>query len=338
MAKDINKIGWGTKFACFLVGWNADILKECGESSRRTLRKYMSAIIILSIIWGTIGYCFAERYIGLESLLGKLLTSLVFITIITCVERYIILTGKLSGWMKAFRILLAVLMAVLGSTIFDQIIFKNDVEFEKKEYLTEIVNTEVPKRNQLIDNELNKLQYDIDSISRINATLSEEIEKKPVSRYTTYETEEVITGYDQDGKPIKDKITKAVQHIIPNPLDNQRKANDNILEGYNKRKEELQNKKLATADLVRQEYEESSTGFLQELEILFKQIIFKKIVALIFYVFLFFFLMLLELLVVMSKGGDGDSDYDLIVHHQLQIKAATLKRMEEGLLSKVNEK
>ena len=104
------------------------------------------------------------------------------------------------------------------------------------------------------------------------------------------------------------------------------------------RKEELQNKKLATADLVRQEYEESSTGFLQELEILFKQIIFKKIVALIFYVFLFFFLMLLELLVVMSKGGDGDSDYDLIVHHQLQIKAATLKRMEEGLLSKVNEK
>jgi hypothetical protein len=48
--------------------------------------------------------------------------------------------------------------------------------------------------------------------------------------------------------------------------------------------------------------------------------------------------MLLELLVVISKGGDGDSDYDLIVHHQLQIKAATLKRMEEGLLSKVNEK
>ena len=135
MAKDINKIGWGTKFACFLVGWNADILKECGESSRRTLRKYMSAIIILSIIWGTIGYCFAERYIGLESLIGKCATSIVFMTIIICVERYIILTGKLSFWMKFFRVLLAMLMAVLGSTIFDQIIFKNDVEFEKKEYI-----------------------------------------------------------------------------------------------------------------------------------------------------------------------------------------------------------
>lgn len=44
--------------------------------------------------------------------------------------------------------------------------------------------------------------------------------------------------------------------------------------------------------------------------------------------------MLLELLVVMSKGGDGDSDYDLVVRHQQRIKAETLKRMEEGLLSK----
>ena len=334
MDKEHNKIGWGTKFACFLVGWNVDILKECGESSRRTLRKYMSAIIILSIIWGTIGYCFAERYIGLESFIGKCATSIVFMTIIICVERYIILTGKLSFWMKLFRVLLAVLMAVLGSTIFDQIIFKNDVEFEKKEYITEIVNAEIPKRNQLIENELKELQFDIDSISQVNAQIMSEIEQNPVSRYTTYETEEVITGYDQDGKPIKEKITKAVQHIIPNPLDNQRKANDEILKGYNKRKEDLQNQKLTTGNIVRQEYEMASTGFLQELEILFKQIIFKKTVALIFYAFLFFFLMLLELLVVMSKGGDGDSDYDLVVHHQQRIKAETLKRLEEGLLSK----
>lgn len=334
MAKDINKIGWGTKFACFLVGWNADILKECGESSRRTLRKYMSAIIILSIIWGTIGYCFAERYIGLESLIGKCATSIVFMTIIICVERYIILTGKLSFWMKFFRVLLAILMAVLGSTIFDQIIFMNDVEFEKKEYITQKVNIEVPKRNQLIDNELNKLQYDIDSISRINATLSEEIEKKPATRFSTYETEEVITGHDSEGKPIKEKITKSVQHLVANPLIEQRNSNEKILEGYNSRKVDLQNKKLETDKIVREEYENASTGFLQELEILFTRIIIPKPIALIFYAFLFCFLMLLELLVVMSKGGDGDSDYDLVVHHQQRIKAATLKRMEEGLLSK----
>lgn len=334
MGKDINKIGWGTKFACFLVGWNASILEECGEASRRTLRKYMSAIIILSIIWGTIGYCFAERYIGLGSLIGKIATSLVFVTIIICVERYIILTGKLNIWMGAARVFIAILMAILGSTIFDQIIFKNDVEFEKKEYITEKINMEVPKRNQLIDNELNKLQYDIDSISRVNAFLSEDIEKKPVSTYTTLETEEVITGHDKDGKPIKEKITKRAQHLVSNPLIEQRNSNEAILKQYNERKVDLQNKKLETEKNVRQEFEAASTGFLQELEILFKQIILKKPIAAGFYLFLFLFLMLLELLVVMSKGGDGDSDYDLVVHHQQRIKAETLKRMEEGLLSK----
>ena len=334
MGNEINKIGWGTKIACFLVGWNAAILQECGEASRRTLRKYMSAIIILSIIWGTIGYCFAERYIGLESLIGKLVTSIVFITIIICVERYIILTGKLSFTMGATRFLIAILMAVLGSTIFDQIIFKNDVDFEKKEYITEKVNLEVPKRNQIIDKELQALQNDIDSISRINAHLSEEIEKKPATQITTFDNVKKAVGVDSIGKPIYANEVSKTTHVIANPFIKQRESNENILKQYNERKVELQNRKLDTDKIVRDEYERSSTGFLQELEILFTRIIFKKWIAAAFYVFFFFFLMLLELLVVMSKGGDGDSDYDLVVRHQQRIKAETLKIMEEGLLSK----
>lgn len=334
MGKEDNKIGIGTMFACFLIGWNATLLKECGESSRRTLRKYMSAIIILSIIWGTIGYCFAERYIGLESLIGKLSTSFVFMTIIICVERYIILTGKLSKIMATVRVLIAMLMAVLGSTIFDQIIFKNDVEFEKKEYITEKVNSEVPKRNQLIENELRALQADIDSLSRINAYLSEEIEKKPATQITTYDNVKKAVGIDDEGNPIYANEVSKTTHVIANPLIEQRKANEEISKQYNDRKVNLQNLKLETEKNVREEFEASSTGFLQELEILFKQIIFKKPIAAAFYIFLFLFLMLLEMLVVMTKGGDGDSDYDLIVQHQQRIKAETLKRMEEGLLSK----
>ena len=145
---EYNKVGIGAKIACYLIGWNSELLKECGETSRRALRRYISAIVILSIIWGTIGFCFAERYIGIESLLGKILTSCVFITIIVCIERYIILTGKLGNFLGIIRFLLAFLMALLGSTIFDQIIFKNDVEFKMKEIRTEQINAEVPRRNQ----------------------------------------------------------------------------------------------------------------------------------------------------------------------------------------------
>lgn len=96
-----------TKIGCFIIGWKSDILKECGEASHRTFKRYISAIIILSIIWGTIGFCFADRYVGIESLHGKILISLVFTTIIICIERFIILTvGKL-GWMGFIRGLLA---------------------------------------------------------------------------------------------------------------------------------------------------------------------------------------------------------------------------------------
>ncbi len=333
MEKENNKIGIGTRFACFLVGWNATLLKECGESSRRTLRKYMSAIIILSIMWGIVGYCFAERYIGLESLIGKLIASSVFITIIICVERYIILTGKLNRRMAIVRGVIAFLMAVLGSTIFDQIIFKNDVEFKMKEILTEKINLEVPRRNQIINNELTELQGNIDSISTVNAYLTEEINKKPATTITTYDNEKKAIGLDEDGNPIYANDVKKTTHVIANPLITQREANTNVLEQYNERKVNLQNLKLETEKIVRQEYEDAPIGFLQELEALM-QLVSENHIALIFYIFLFCFLLFLELLIVISKGSEDDSDYDLIVQHQQRIKAETLKRMEEGLLNK----
>ena len=40
---------------CFIIGWNKDILKECGEASYRQYRKLLSAISIMMVLWGTIG-------------------------------------------------------------------------------------------------------------------------------------------------------------------------------------------------------------------------------------------------------------------------------------------
>ena len=181
---------------------------------------------------------------------------------------------------------------------------------------------------------MNTLQLDIDSISRVNARLSEEIERKPATTFVTYDNEKKAVGVDENGNPIYATEVKRNTHIIPNPLIEQRKSNEEVLKQYNDRKTSLQNLKLETQNNVRTEYENATTGFLQELEVLFVEIIFKNYVAMIFYIFLFLFLMFLELLIVLSKGGDGDSDYDLVVHHQQRIKSETLKRMEEGLLTK----
>ena len=117
-----------TNIGCFLIGWNKEILSECGEASNRQFRKLLSAICIMMALWGTIGYCFAERYINIESTILKALVSMMFMLIVLCVERVIILTVGKARLMTLMRVMLALCMAVLGSCIFDQIIFSNDIQ------------------------------------------------------------------------------------------------------------------------------------------------------------------------------------------------------------------
>lgn len=325
-----NKIGIGARIGCMLIGWNSHILKECGESSRRALRKYVSAIIILSIIWGTIGYCFGERYIGVESVLGRCAVSLTFVTIIICVERYIILTGKLSKWTFCFRILIAVLMALLGSAIFDQIIFKNDVEYKMISVKNEMVNQAVDVRNSQIEKEVIALTHDIDSLNVINSNLRAEISKNPINKVTTYDNVKKYIGQNEDGTAKFVNEIKSTSHIIPNSLNGQVNANDSTIRRFENRKTYLQNKKLETEPIVRKEIERKKIGFLQELKILWK-IITEDAISLAFYSALLLFLLLLEMLVVTTKSGDEDCDYDLIIRHQQTLKKYTLEKMEREL-------
>ena len=168
------KLGKLQIFYCKLIGWNPQILANCGEASFRTMKKFVGSIIILFIIWGTIGYCFADRYIGIESFIGRGVVAAVFVTIIVCIERFIILNdgGKM---VYLFRILLALLMSTLGSTIFDQLIFKRDVEVIMKEVRTDQINEEVPKRMNIVNAEIERTSSELDSLGLLIERLNEKI-------------------------------------------------------------------------------------------------------------------------------------------------------------------
>ncbi len=321
-----------SKIGCFIIGWNPDILKECGESSYRALRRYMSAIIILMIIWGTIGYCFAERYIEVGSVFGKIMVSLGFMLIILCVERFIILHIGRLGATGFFRGVLAFLMAVLGSTVFDQIIFNNDVTVKMKEIRTEQINREIPRRISYLDNDIRRVTHLIDSIGQENIVLYEKLAKNPVITTTDVSTTTKQTGTANDGKPIEEKITNINKRSVENPINGQVKSNELALKNYQEQLNSYQEKKISVADDVRKEYEKAHVGFLEELQALFS-ILFENPIAFGFYMFLFMFLMFLELLVVTSKGGDTRCDYELIVEHQLNIKKRTLSETEKRLLN-----
>jgi hypothetical protein len=317
-------MNWWTNFKCFLIGWNPNILKNCTEASFKALKKYTSSILILLFIWGVTGYTFAERYLSIESWWGCAITSIIFIVIVIQIERQVILTVGKNLWIVAFRIILAVLMAVIGSTILDQIIFKNDVEKVLVEIRTDKVNEIAGKRQKTIQLEINKLNSIIDSLDVINSRLNDEVAKHPTIKVTNVTTERIPVR-NKDGLKTTDTKSTVTTINVPNTRIEQIRTNSETTDKCRNRLDLLYNQKINVEETVRKELEENA-GFLEELKAMII-LIKSETLAGVFYFLLFTFIIALELLVVASKVGDKKCDYDMIVEYQLNVKKDALNDM-----------
>jgi len=304
------------RFGCFITGWNRNILANCTEASHKALKKYTSSMLILILLWAFTGYCFADRYVGLQWW-GCIIVALVFVIIVVQIERQIILTVVKNYWVVALRVLLAFIMAILGSTIIDQIIFGDDVDKEMIDIRTEEVNRIAPARQIVIQAEIDRLSFAIDSLDKVNMQLNEEIAQRPTIMTVQSVTTEVPV-VQKDGSIVKEKSNSITRTPIENPRLKQVISNEKNLEYMRKLLDEYNNKKLNVAAELKKELE-AKTGFLEELKALVR-IMSKSSIALGFYMFMFSFLLILELLVVICKLGDKSCDYDLIVQHQLAVK------------------
>jgi len=312
--------GW-TRFKCFIVGWNPDILKNCSEASYKALKKYASSILILLFIWGATGYTFAQRYLSVHSWWGCALTALIFMIIVIQIERQVILTVGKNKWIVRFRTLLAILMALIGSTILDQIIFKNDVEKVLVDLRADKVNEISGKRQKTMQLEINKLNMIIDSLDLINSRLNDEVAKRPTIAVTNVTTEKNPV-VNQDGtRTTNTKTIVSTQHVANTRIE-QIKSNTATIDKCRNRLDELYNQKINVEVTVRKELE-ANAGFLEELKAMIV-LISSETLAGIFYFLLFTFILALELLVVVSKTKDITCDYDLVVEHQLNVKRDVL--------------
>ena len=318
---------------CLLIGWDKNILKECGEASKRQYRKLLSAICIMMILWGTIGYCFADRYINIDNLFFKLLISLAFMTIVLCVERVIILNVGRSVLMAVMRVLLALCMAILGSCIFDQIIFRNDIHEAIHENRENTVLEIISKRLSIYDNDIKRISNEMDSISKATIVLGEELQKRPMIKGTNVTTQEQVIGVDADGKPIKTKNQTINTVVMANPLSEQLRANNDQIQIYSNQLEQLRLDKKDIEKNTREEVFNRPVGFIEELEATLKVVSQSK-VSLAFYIILFCFLTFLELFVLTIKLGESKCDYELMVEHQLNLKKNLLLQKESGLCLK----
>ena len=315
---------------CLLIGWNKEILKECGEASHRQYRKLISALCIMMVLWGTIGYCFADRYVNIESTILKVVVSLTFMLIVLCVERVIILTVGKARLMTAMRVMLALCMAFLGACIFDQIIFRNDIQQAIQEHREDVIKETVAKRLSIYESDIQRITYEMDSLSKATIKLGEELQKRPTIKGTNVTTQEqVVMG--EDGAPKKVKTQSVNSVTMVNPLAEQLKANNEQIQIYSNQLEQLRQDKKDIAQTTTAEVSQRTPGFIEELEATLK-VVSKSPVSLVFYIVLFCFLTFLELFVLTIKMGDCKCDYDLIVENQLKLKQNLMEQTSKSLM------
>lgn len=311
-------MNWWIKLGCKLTGWSSEVLSQCSEASRCQLNKYTSALLILILIWGVTGFCFAQRYIGLP-VWACGFVSLFFITIVVMIERQIILANSKTMVMLAFRGIIALIMAIVGSTIFDQTMFGKDIEKQMTNTIEAQVTDLTNQRVRIIDEKLALLHTEIDSIDRLNAVLQADINANPfVTQTSVTNSQSKILMPDGTLATVNNPSKTTSQ--VANPKQSILEANNNTVKGLREQEQNWTQKKQNVEEDVRKECKEN-VGFLEELEAMWT-IITTRPLAGVFYAVFFVLLMSLELFVVLSKMFDKECDYETAIRGAQKVRIA----------------
>ncbi|MFD2568577.1 DUF4407 domain-containing protein [Pseudotenacibaculum haliotis] len=323
------------KTGCFLTGYSYRLVMSCSEASKKAVKKYTSALLIIMIIWFLIGVLFSQEYIKL-SFLGAVGAGLVLTVIIVQIERQIIL-GTKSWKSSAFRFVLGLVMAAIGSVIIDQIIFQEDIEKQKLLRVDKEVNEQLPYKVKEVDDQIAIFQKDLDKKEKERLELLDEISKKPTINMPVYATERiptkvrrsviingVSTTREFDTILVKKKYES---HAVENPKTKLIPILDKQIDTLRKRRAELSIQKSNIRKDLEQELLHKK-GFLDELEVMF-EILTSSPISLIVWSLWFLFFLIIELLVIVSKLLEKENDYDRIIKHQVEIKILSLEKLTE---------
>ena len=315
-----------TNIGCMLTGWDKKLLSECSVASRSKLNKYTSALIILILLWGVTGFCFAQRYIGLPTW-GCALVSLFFITIVVMIERQIILTGGRAKLIFVFRGAIAFVMALVGSTIIDQTMFGKDIDKQMANTIEEQVEELTKQRVRIVDEKLSTLHHEIDSIDNLNSQLQADININPfiTIKSTINKTVKKVVN----GKLIAVNIPTVTTTQVPNPKQQTLESNTKTANNLRVQEQTWVEKKQTIEEDVRNECK-ASVGFLEELEAMWA-IISTRTMAGVFYLVLFCLLMSLELFVVVSKICEKECDYEIAVRKSQEIHNKRLEIINKAI-------
>lgn len=311
------------KIGCFITGHNYAIVKNSSEASAKAVKKYLSAILIVATLWGFIGYAFTNRYLHGNAFVS-VIGALVMVIIVIQVERQIILSVGKNRLAFAFRVAIGIVMAIIGSVILDQVMFKEDVEKHKIQNVQLQVNEILPLKTREITYQIHQLDSAIKAKENERALILSDYNKNPMISAPS------VTGrFEKDSA--SGQMVEVGRVITTNSVQNPKAELIVQLDAQLKAMQEQKAKKESEMLNARQLLEDdlnSKVGFLDELTILFS-VLLSSGIALTIWILLFFFFLSIELFVLVNKYGDTVNDYDKTIIHQMALKIQMLENLQE---------
>jgi hypothetical protein len=311
------------KAGCFLTGYNYEIIQNSSEATTKAVKKYLSALIIIGTIWGIVGYAFTQRYLH-GGTAFSITGALIMIILVVQIERQIILSIGKNHLTIAFRMLIGLIMAVIGSVILDQIMFKEDVEKAQIAKVQQDVSELLPLRTQELTLIINQLDETIRTKEKERSLLLEEIGRNPTINMPTSTTE---SKKDSTGRIVQTNQT-VVSQSIPNPSLESLPSLTEQIKSLRDQKVKREDEKLKARQIIETELS-SKVGFWDELKVLFS-ILLSSPIAFMVWILIFLFFLAIELFVLLNKYGDKNNDYDKIVLHQMEIRIKMLEKLNEN--------
>jgi hypothetical protein len=316
------------RFGCFLTGYNYNIVINSSEMAAKSVKKFTAAIMIVCILWFFIGFTFAQRYLQLHiaaSVVGGLLSIIVIVQI----ERQIILTIRPSPWLYFARSCLAVMMAILGAVIIDQIIFQKDITLEKVAYISERVDEILPSKTRELKDQIAALDTTINGKEAERQRYIEDITKNPMTLIATSSTESIPMQTKLKSTTGEDSIVVRASTIrktstipVPNPKSSLIAPIDSVIADMRRQKADRENDLLNIRKALEIEMRRQ-IGFLDELKVMYR-LLSGSGVALFFWLLWIFFFLFIELLVLAGKIGDKSDDYEKTVLHHMNLQIRRL--------------
>lgn len=323
---------------CFVLGFDYTLMKESTVDSKNMLKKYFSGIIVISILWGCIGYQLALSYF--KNISPYILSS-VLVLIIVMIERQIILSTTKNWWQKGIRFFLGIVMAFLGATIIDSIIFEGDIEREKAERNIVRINSLYNKRSEEINLRIVEAQNEIDSLNLKMSKNNIEIIKNPKIKTWSYKTRRT-PQLDSLGRQLKDEQGNKQYNI---ERESEQTLSDNILietnefikQNIEQRQGQLNSYTLQKDSLKIKITNEvnNEKGIIDNL-ILLSDVVSKEWESIAFYWATFMFFLFIEILVLLAKIDDEGIRHDYKGKLEFQEEIAKEKReaLKKNLVNK----